>query len=127
MSFGQDYLVQDQIELEEKETQKAKDALVKLDMKLKQEEKQGHTPLVKKLRTEKLKMMKIIEKRGMRTLMLREKFEEHYPCEVRVKGSIYPGVVLESHGRTMEIEKERKNVTITFDLETGHIQIKENK
>lgn len=127
VSFGQDYLIQDQIELEEKETQKAKNALVKLDMKLKQAEKQGASAAVSKLRMEKLKMMKIIEKRGMRTLMLREKFEEHYPGEVRIRGAVYPGVILESHGRTLEIDRERKNVTFSFDLETGHIQVKENQ
>jgi len=127
LSFGQDFLVFDQIEVEEKETQKAKNALIKVDLRLSQAEKQGAKEALAKLRPEKVRLMKIIEKRGMRTLMLREKFEEHFPGEIKVKGTIYPGVVIESHGRTLEIMKEYKNVTIKFELETGRLKIEDNK
>lgn len=127
ISFGQDYLVFDQIEVEEKELNKAKESLVKLDFKMKQAEKDGLAEAVQKLRAEKIHLMKIIEKRGMRSLMLREKFEEHYPGEIRVKGTLYPGVTIESHGRTLDITQEYKNVSVVFELETGRLQIKEKK
>ena len=90
-------------------------------------EKEKALETVYKLRAEKLKMMKAVEKRSMRLLMLRERFEEHYPSEVVIRGTVFPGVVLESHGRTLEINSEHSQVTFFFDLETGKIQMKQNK
>ena len=127
VSFGQDYLVYDQIELEEKEIEKVKNAIPRVDLKLKKAEKEKKPELISKMRAEKLKLMKLIEKRSMRVLMLRERFEEHHPSELKVRGTVFPGVVLESHGRTMDIREPKTNVTFYFDLETGHIKMKNNK
>ena len=65
--------------------------------------------------------MKLIEKRSMRLFTLREKFEEHFPSEVEVRGKLYPGVVFESHGRYHEIDSEKKGVVLIFDQKTGRI------
>ncbi len=127
ISFGQDYLIYDQIELEEKEVEKVKTRIAKLDLQLQKAEKQGIPEQIHKMRSEKLKMMKIIEKRSMRVLMLRERFEEHHTSELLVRGKVFPGVILESHGRTHEVKEESANVTFYFDLETGHIKMKKNK
>ena len=127
VSFGQDYLIYDQIELEDKEIDKVKIRIAKVDLFLQKAEKEKSEEKLGKLRGEKLKLMKLIEKRSMRVLMLRERFEEHHQSEIVVRGNIYPGVILESHGRTLEINEPASNVTYFFDLETGHIKSKKNK
>jgi hypothetical protein len=38
-----------------------------------------------------------------------------------VHGDLFPGVVLESHGRIHEVKEAKQNVTIGFDVETGRI------
>jgi uncharacterized protein (DUF342 family) len=122
VSFGQDYLVEDQIELEEREIQAIKHKLMKFDSIMNTLEKQGNRPDLEKVRKEKLKFLKIVEKRSLRLFNLREKFEEHIPSEITVRDSVYPGVIIESHGRTHEIMKKRSGVVFYFDKESGHIK-----
>ncbi len=122
VSFGQNYLIQDRIELEEKEVEKIKTQIAKLDMTMHQLEKEGSKAKLKNARLQKVKMMKIMEKRGVRLFTLRERFEEHFPSEIKVRGTLYPGVILESHGRYHEITSEKKNLIITFNLQTGKIE-----
>ena len=52
---------------------------------------------------------------------LKEKFEEHYPSELTIKGTIYPNVVIESHGRYYEMKAPKKAISIQFDPKTGRI------
>ncbi|MCK5200230.1 MAG: DUF342 domain-containing protein, partial [Spirochaetales bacterium] len=122
VSFGQNYLIQDRIELEEKEVEKIKAQIVKIDLSMHQLEKEGNQVKLKKTRLRKVKMMKIMEKLGIRLFTLRERFEEHFPSEIKVRGTLYPGVMLESHGRYHEITSEKKNLIITFNLRTGKIE-----
>ncbi len=123
ISFGQDYLVADQIDLEEREMVKLKSRVVKCDALLKKAETSGSAPKgkIEKVRKEKLLALKIMEKRSVRLFNLREKFEEHFPSEIVVRGDIFPGVVLESHGRFHEITSRKKAVSFFFDSETGRI------
>lgn len=125
--FGQDYLIADQIEIEEKEIQKIKEKLLTFDVYMHKMEKQGDKQRLEKARKEKHKLMKILEKRGLRLFTLREKFEEHFPSEVQVRGTMYPGVVVESHGRYYEPKEEKKNITIVFNLESGQLEEKSNR
>jgi uncharacterized protein (DUF342 family) len=122
ISFGQDYLVKDQIESIERETEKVKNALLELDKKLKSIESAG--PALDAARSEKVRLMKYMEKIGMKLFTLREKFEEHNPSEVRVRGAVFPGVVLESHGRYFEVKQRKSAVVFVFDREIGRIQEK---
>lgn len=85
-------------------------------------EKERNRTQLKNTRLQKVKLMKIMEKRGIRLFTLRERFEEHFPSEIKVRGTIYPGVILESHGRYHEITSEKKNLIITFNLQTGKIE-----
>lgn len=124
VSFGQDYLVNDQIELEEKEIEKVKEQILKYDNYLHGLEKKGLKAKLESARQEKLKFLKIIEKRTMRLFTLREKFEEHFPAIIKVRGTAFPGTIIESHGRYLEVRKEAKSVTFEFDLKTGQIQQK---
>ena len=89
-------------------------------------EKQGQREKLEQARREKLKLMKIMEKRSLRLFTFREKFEEHFPSEVKVKGTLFPGVVIESHGRYYETKQEKKNVSIMFNLDTGQLEEKSN-
>ena len=125
VSFGQDYLVEDQIELEEREIQKIKNKLVKFDTYMNSLEKQHNRSTLERVRREKLKFLKILEKRSLRLFSLREKFEEHVASEITVRDSVYPGVIIESHGRTHEIKKKRSGVVFLFDKESGHIYEKD--
>jgi uncharacterized protein (DUF342 family) len=120
ISFGQDYLVMDQIETTERETEKLKKALTELERRLKQS---APVPL-EALRAEKIKLIKLLEKYGIRLFTLREKYEEHHGGEIRVRGTIFPGVVMESHGRYYEVTQKRSRVVFYFDRELGRIQEK---
>lgn len=124
--FGQDYLVADQIEIEEREIQKIKDKLLTFDVFMLKMEKQGEREKLEKARKEKLKLMKVMEKRSLRLFTLREKFEEHFPSEVKIRGTLFPGVIIESHGRYYETKQNKKNISIVFNLETGQLEEKKN-
>jgi hypothetical protein len=122
VSFGQDYLVADQIEAEEREIEKIKKKLLEFDSFMTKMEKEGNRAKLEQARKEKFKLMKIMEKRSLRLFTFREKFEQHFPGEIKIRGTVFPGVVIESHGRILEIKEEKKNILISFDLENGQIK-----
>ncbi|WP_319559889.1 flagellar assembly protein A [Marispirochaeta sp.] len=124
VSFGQDYLVADRIQVEEKEISRTREKVIKLDSILNRLEKAGEEKRLHQARHEKLKFIKLIEKRSLRLFTLREKYEEHYPSEVVVRGSLYPGVIFESHGRYYEVDKPQSGVVVFFDSRVGKIQQK---
>jgi hypothetical protein len=119
VSFGQDYLIADRIEKEEREIEKLKLKITKDDMAMREESENRER--LEELRKEKKKLLKMIEQRSVRLFHLREKFEEHYPSELRVHGTIFPGVRIESHGRTMEFTAPEKGVVISFDEQSGRL------
>ena len=122
VSFGQDYIVHDKIEVEEREIEKLKSTLTKTDNEIRLSEKNGVPQAVQQARSEKLKILKSIEKRTERLFWLRERFEHHFPSEIVVRGTVYPGVSIESHGRTLEIHVERRGAKFTFDERSGRIE-----
>lgn len=119
VSFGQDYLMHDLIETEEREIDKLKALILQTDRKLRELERIGGNP--DKTRQDKLKMLKLLEKRGIRLIELREKFDEHHGGELVVRGTVYPGVILESHNRFHEIRTPKEKVMFTFDPQLGRI------
>ncbi|MBN1241966.1 MAG: DUF342 domain-containing protein [Spirochaetales bacterium] len=119
ISFGQDYLVADQIEAEEQAIEKLKLAIVEADRRLKEPGLAGAA--LEEARRQKLSLMKMMEKRSLRAFDLRERFESHYPAEIRVRGPVFPGVILESHGRTFEVRQKRVKVAYSFDPELGRV------
>ena len=122
ISFGQDYLVADQIQQHEKQLKKLKDYVTKLDNSMTRYEKAGERKKLDQVRREKLKYMKTIEKRSMHLFSLRERYEEHFDSSITVHGKIYPGVVMESHGRFLEISAPKEKVVFTFNSEMGRIE-----
>jgi uncharacterized protein len=120
VSFGQDYLIMDQIEREEGEIEKLKRLVTQIDRAM-QDSEGAQRGKLDELRKKKRLMLKAMEKRSLRLFTLRERFEEHYPSSVKVRGTLFPGITFESHGRTLEISQERKSVEIVFDRESGRI------
>ena len=126
VSFGQDYLVGDRLQLEEKEIEKLKILITKLDAAMKKIERanKGNTEDLERLRKEKVRALKVMENRSHRVFTLKERYEEHIPSEITVRESVYPGVVLESHGRFYEFKKPKKGVTFFFNEKLGSIEEK---
>ncbi|MFW5695494.1 MAG: flagellar assembly protein A [Alkalispirochaeta sp.] len=123
ISFGQDYLIADLIEKEEKEIEKVKSRISQLDMDMRKAEKESQDEQLQALRKEKVKMLKLMEKRGLRLFTLRERFEQHFPSKVVVRGEVHTGTIFESHGRTYEVTTPRKGVSVEFDPHTGNLDI----
>ncbi len=125
VTFGQDYLVKDQIEREEKEVAKLVKQVADLDEEMFVLEKRTGEPtaaaMLARARAQKLLAMKLIEQRKMRLITLHDKYDEHVPSEVVVRGVLYPGAVLESHGRRYETRVEKKMITLHFDPTQGKI------
>ena len=119
VSFGQDYLIADRIEKEEKQIEELKLKITNMDVTMREEAENREK--LEELRKEKKKMLKAIEQRSVRLFTLREKFEEHFPSQIQVRGTIHPGVTIESHGRTMEFTAPQKGLMISFNEETGRI------
>jgi uncharacterized protein (DUF342 family) len=121
ISFGQDYLLADQIEGLEKTIRKLNKSNSNLNVLMREAQKNGDTQKLESCHTEKLKNIKQAEKLSHQLLTLREKFEDHYPGEIIVRGTLYPGVVIESHGRYYEVKQPRTKLRLSFDQEAGKI------
>ncbi len=119
VSFGQDYLMKDAIEAEERELEKLKTMILQTDRTMREQEKIGGN--LDKIRQDKVKMMKLLEKRSVRMIEMHEKFDEFQPAEIAVRGSIYPGVVLESHNRFYEVREKKQRIVFSFDPQLGRI------
>lgn len=119
ISFGQNYLVSDQIEVCEKESQKMKDAIAKIDEEMNRTSTTD--PTIHELRRKKLDFLKRNEKLTVRIFTLKEQFETHIISHIRVENTVYPGVILESHGRYYEVREQKHHVIFMFDQTTGQI------
>lgn len=122
ISFGQDYLVEDQINVEEKEIEKIRQAIVAMDKLMLKYSSPAYRQQLDAVRKKKVVLMKLLEKRGRKLIFLRDKFEVHFPSEVVIRGSVYPGVLIESHGRVYEVLEKKSAIRITFNVITGKIE-----
>ena len=122
ISFGQDYLVEDQINVEEKEIEKIRQAIVMMDKLMLKYSSPAYRPQLDAVRKKKVVLMKLLEKRGRKLIFLRDKFEVHFPSEVVIRGSVYPGVLIESHGRVYEVLEKKSAIRITFNVISGKIE-----
>ena len=124
VSFGQDYVVKEQIGVYEEEIAKLKRKLSETEEEI-QKLVQNKAALPDKVREEKIRLVKLLEQLNLKVFALREKFEEHNESEVRIRGTIFPGVVIESHNRYYEIKQKRDKVIFYFDRKSGTIKAKE--
>jgi len=123
LSFGQDYLIKDQIDICEEEISKLKQILSETELKIKAAIKRKML-IIDEVRKKKVRLVKLLEQHKLKLFTLEEKFEEHYESEIRIRGTIYPGVVLDSHGRYYEVHQKRSRVTFYFDCKSGQIKEK---
>ncbi|HEY9593481.1 MAG TPA: FapA family protein, partial [Spirochaetia bacterium] len=136
VSFGQDFLVKDQIEREEREvaalTRKVADIdaeMVVLEKRMATASATGGAAATQsqeaaslaRARAQKLQAMKLIEQRKLRLIGLRDRYDEHVASEIVIRGTLYPGAILESHGRRYETALEKKMITLHFDPKLGKI------
>ncbi len=123
VSFGQDYVVQDQIEREVKELEELKRRIAELDAGMKKLERSGQMArrALEEARVAKLKDLKELEQRNMRLIGLRDKVEEHFASQVVIRGTLFPGAVVESHGRLYSVKEERTHIALSFDPAMGRI------
>jgi uncharacterized protein len=119
ISFGQNYLVGDQIDVCEKEVEQIKEYVQKIDQRMKQISNEN--PEIHTLRQKKLNLLKRNDKLTVRIFTLKEQYETHIPSHIRVENNVYPGVILESHGRYFEVREKRNHVIFIFDQTTGQI------
>ncbi len=119
VSFGQNYLVSDQIEVSEREVLKIKEAVAKIDAEM--QRTSSTNPRIHELRRKKLELLKRNDKLTVRIFTLKEQYETHVISGVRVENTVYPGVILESHGRYYEVRERRNHVSFFFDQKTGQI------
>jgi uncharacterized protein (DUF342 family) len=122
VSFGQDYLVEDQIQAEVKETDKLREAIVQLDILMRKLTSPGDKDRLNGARQKKVLLMKMLDKRNLKLINLRDKFDLHVPSQIIVHETLFPGVSIESHGRLYEPKSRKTAVRIVFDEQTGHIQ-----
>jgi uncharacterized protein (DUF342 family) len=118
ISFGQDYLVKDQIEMLEGELEKVNAILKRIEGRI---AAAAAPAVLDAARAEKVRGLKMREQLNMKLFTLREKFEVHHESELRVRGPVHPGVVMESHGRYYEVNQRRTGVVFYFDRATGRI------
>ena len=119
ISFGQDYLIKDKIEVYEKQTQENLLEIARIEAELSDTE----TPAdrIQELREQKVILLKSNTSLGIKIFKLKENFESHIPSEIKVTGTVYPGVILESHGRYYEVREPASHVIFTFDSKQGRI------
>jgi uncharacterized protein len=136
VTFGQDFLVKDQIEREEREIAALAAKVADLDAVMVRLQKQVEAAGVPagtaaaqskevaslaRVRAQKLTAMKLMEQRKLRLIALHDKYDEHVPSEIVVRGTLFPGVIVECHGRRYESRTEKKMITLHFDPQLGKI------
>jgi uncharacterized protein (DUF342 family) len=122
ISFGQDYLIEDQINAEVKETDKLREAIVKLDQLMLTLTGDSNKDKLAQARQKKVLMLKMLEKRNLKLINLRDKFDLHCASEILIHENIFPGVSIESHGRLFEVKTKKSRIKIVFNENTGHIE-----
>ena len=119
ISFGQDYLIKDKIEVYEKQTQENLLELNRIESELVNPAHDAEH--IQELREQKVILLKSNTALGLKVFKLKENFESHIPSKVTITGTVYPGVILESHGRYYEVREPLSHVVFTFDAEKGRI------
>lgn len=124
VSFGQDYLVGNQIDQAEKELAKIQEFIERTDKMMMELEGRGDSRKLADVRRKKVDALKMFDKKNLRLFLLREKFEQHFPSEIRIIGTAWPGTVFESHGRILSIDAPARSIRVIFDPRKGRLERK---
>jgi uncharacterized protein (DUF342 family) len=124
--FGQDILVQDNLEREQRRMEGLRKRNAEIERSMLHAERTAPDDArgVEALRLEKRRNLQLIQLHSKRIFILQERSEQHFPSEIVVRGVIYPGVILESHGRQREIRAPLREVVFYFNTATGRIEEK---
>jgi hypothetical protein len=123
ISFGQDYILKNEINACEGQIAKLKQDMFQKDEKLKVY-LQKKMAIPDEMKNEKMRLTELEKQLNLKIFKLKDKFEEHFDSEIRVRGTVFPGVVIESHNRYYEIKQKRNRVIFYFDRESGQIKEK---
>jgi uncharacterized protein (DUF342 family) len=124
--FGQDILVQDQLEREQRQSDQLKSRNAEIERKITHlkrtaaDDQRG----LQELHAEKHRNLQRMQMHSKRIFILAERLEQHFPSEITVRGVVYPGVVLESHGRRRQVKTALREVVFFFNTTTGRIEEK---
>jgi uncharacterized protein len=124
--FGQDILVQDQLEREQKQSERLKERNAEIERSKTQLKRAspGEQKALEQLHAEKRRNLQQLEMHSKRIFILAERLEQHFPSEIAVRGVVYPGVVLKSHGRERVINTALREVVFYFNTNIGRIEEK---
>ena len=84
----------------------------------------GDQKALGQLHAEKRRNLQQLEIHSKQIFILAERLEQHFPSEIVIRGVIYPGVVLKSHGRKREVKTALREVVFFFNTTTGRIEEK---
>ena len=116
VSFGQDYLLLEKIEQAQAECTHLAARVVECKQRVHQLERPGTDRKVLELAVaERHEAQQQAEKSVQALAALQEQFKQGFPAQVTVRGVLYPGVVLESHGRTYAPTVEKHLITLRYD------------
>ncbi|MGO9310460.1 MAG: flagellar assembly protein A, partial [Spirochaetia bacterium] len=125
--FGQDFMLKDQIDREEGELATFAKRVAEIDAEMKNFQKEAlagrptDREALSHMRTEKAQLLNAIEQRKQNLAGLNETFNTHCPSEILVRGTLFPGVVIESHGKRWETRTEKNMITLMYDQGEGKI------
>lgn len=124
--FGQDILVQDHLEREQRQSEALKERNTEIERLITHLKRTAPSDLtgLEVLHAEKRRNLQQIQMHSKRIFILQERFEQHFPSEIVIQGVVYPGVVLNSHGRRREIKTALRQVIFYFNTNTGRIEEK---
>jgi uncharacterized protein (DUF342 family) len=124
--FGQDYMLLEKIEKEQREIAKLKARVTELDIAMRDLLRADHRDegALAAARAEKLTAMKSIEQRGLLLIGMKDRFDEHIASEVVIRGTLYPNVIVESHGRRFSVQAEKTGLRLFFSKAEGKVMEK---
>jgi hypothetical protein len=116
ISFGQDYLLLEKIEQAQAEGAHLTARVAELKARVHQLERPGSDRKALELAVaERKEAQGLAESSAQALAALQEQYKRDFPAEVVVRGVLYPGVVLESHGRTYAPTVEKHLITLRYD------------
>ncbi len=116
LAFGHDSLLRDEAEQLERRQAALKARLAELDLQIRHLEHAGMDPkALARAREQRQAAAGEYEQIGKRLPALKEKLQEFHPAQVNVRGTLYPGVVLESHGKVWRTAVEKRRITLHYD------------
>ena len=124
--FGQDYLVKDQIEREEREVADIVKAVAELDAEMKRTSG-GRSPAphwtataLSQARAQKVHALRPIEPRKKRLITLQDTLDLHCPSEIVVRGTLFPGGGDRKPRPTLQTRTAKNMITLYFDQVHGN-------